>query len=138
MAWHMNFCIYRVYICLSANINQLEIKLQKEKLKRIKIRKRKENLPFSETSLSGPSFSGASIFGRDPACHNFSLPLSAARTPPVSPSSSSSRALFLRPNRSSRAPRVRPTRTQGTFRTLPAPFLPSPLPSFPRKRAGFG
>jgi hypothetical protein len=31
MVWHMNSCNYKVYICLSANINQLEIKLQKRK-----------------------------------------------------------------------------------------------------------
>ena len=62
----MKLCNYRVYICLSANIDQLEIKLQKEKLKRIKIRKRKENLPFSESSFSVPSFSGTFLF-RQPA-----------------------------------------------------------------------
>ena len=135
----MKFCNYRVYICLSANIDQLEIKLQKRKAEKNKNQKKKRKLTFfGNFPFSAPSFSGASVFGRDPACHNFSLPLSAVRTPPVSPSSSCSRALFLRLNRSPRAPRVRPTRTQGTFRTLPAPFLPSPLPSFPRKRAGFG
>ena len=46
MAWHMNFCIYRVYICLSANIDQLEIKLQKRKAEKNKNQKKKRKLTF--------------------------------------------------------------------------------------------
>ena len=46
MAWHMNFCIYRVYICLSANIDQLEIKLQKREAEKNKNQKKKRKLTF--------------------------------------------------------------------------------------------
>ena len=61
-----------------------------EKLKRIKIRKRKENLPFSETSLSGPSFSGTSVFGANPTCQPpFSFPRAAHPATGPKPSFSS-------------------------------------------------
>ena len=105
-------------------------KITKEKrLKRIKIRKRKENLPFSESFLFSPF-----LFWHLPnsamAHPSFTLPLfslSAVRDPlfffllPL---------LFLRPSRSSRAPRARPNQTQKTLRTPPAPLLYPSLPSF--------
>ena len=42
----MKFCNYRVYICLSANIDQLEIKLQKRKAEKNKNQKKKRKLTF--------------------------------------------------------------------------------------------
>ena len=66
----MKFCNYRVYICLSANIDQLEIKLQKRKAEKNKNQKKKSKLTFlGNFPFSSPSFSGAFRIRQWPTSH---------------------------------------------------------------------
>jgi hypothetical protein len=105
-------------------------------LKRIKSEKEKKTYLSRKLPFSAPSFSGISVFGRDPACHDPSLPLTVARAPPVS--------FFLLPRLSPSEPSrigISDSRPSKTLEPFPnAPQLPSPLLPLisARDRASFG
>ena len=86
----MNFCIYRVYICLSANRNQMEIKIQKRKAEKNLNQKKKRKLTLSGSFPFLPlPFPALSPFGTDTRQHASarafsSLFLADSRVPHVS------------------------------------------------------
>ena len=132
----MKFCNYRVYICLSANIEQLEIKLQKRKAeKNKKSEKEKKTYLSRKVPFQSLPFLAPSEFGCGPSVIHSSALLSLCRAgptlllPPPASLSSAESAIA----RATSPTKPDPGNPPDSSRTSPLLFSPF----FPRNRAGF-